>query len=138
MLESLSVGFFAEVISLYLDSFRMSVLIAGFNVLIFAQILGSSLLPPSLAWGGRHVSEEGHGSAEIIIFSGRVVYAKWDRVAGCNLDPKRSDCSLVEQSVARLHPCVLVWTVPFEDSSIHAPANRIVLRHEFCGLEVNE
>ena len=112
----------------------MSVLIVCFNALVFAQISGSFLLPSSLARGGRYVSDEGHGSAEIVIFSGRVVYAKWGRVAGCNLGPKRSDCSLVEQSIARLHPCVLVWTVPFEDSSIHAPANRMVLRHEFCGL----
>ena len=117
---------------------RMSAVVLGFNALLFTQFSGSFFLPFSDLWGGKFVSWEQHGSAEIVVNSGRVVYAKWDRVAGCNLDLKRTDCSHVEQSLRVLHPCILLWTVPFEDSSIRAPANQMVLRHEFCGPEVNE
>lgn len=116
----------------------MSMIVAGFHALVFAQISSSSLLPFATAWSGKFVTHGVHGAAEIVIKSGRIVYAKWDRVAGCNLDPKRSDCLHVEQSVRLLHPCVLLWKVPFEDNSIDASDSRIVLRHEFCELDVNE
>lgn len=110
-----------------------------FALPVAAQSSGSSLQRLSRSWGGKYVSRDvEQGSVEIVIYSGRVVYAKWDRVAGCNLDPKRSECSLVEQSVLPLHPCSLLWTVPFEDNSIQAPARQIVLTHEFCDVGVNE
>lgn len=119
----------------------LAVVVGSFIVAlpVAAQSSGSSLQRSLRSWGGKYVSRDvEQGSAEIVIYSGRIVYAKWDRVAGCNLDPKRSECSLVEQSVRPLHPCSLLWTVPVEDSSIHAPARRIVLRHEFCEVGVNE
>ena len=62
---------------------------------------------------GKYTSRNTQEPAEIIISSGHVVYAKWDRVAGCNLDAKRTDCTLVEKSIRSLGPCTLLWQLPF-------------------------
>lgn len=103
---------------------------------VAAQTSGLSPQRSERPWGGKYVSyDDEKGSAEIVIYSGQVVYARWDRVAGCNLDSKRSDCSLVDQSIRLLPPCSLVWTVPSEDGSINTPDRRVVLKHEFCEVE---
>ena len=127
----------SRVLAVVVGSFIVALPVVAFPVA--AQSSGSSLQRTLRSWGGKYVSRHAEqGSAEIVIYAGRIVYAKWDRVAGCNLDPKRSDCSLVEQSVHPLHQCSLLWSVPVEDSSIRAPARRIILQHEFCEVGVNQ
>jgi len=107
-------------------------IIASLSSLILSQLWNESNAHEIKLANGTYTSRNSQEPAKVIIDSGRVIYANWDRVAGCNLDSKRNDCTLVEKSIRSVGPCMLLWQVPFEDSAIVAPDNEIILNLENC------
>ena len=110
----------------------MQLILAALSSLVVGHISTSGQMQEVQLADGTYTSHNTQEPAELIIHSGHVVYAMWERVAGCNLDSKRTDCSLVRKSIKSVGPCMLLWQVPFEDSTISAPDNKIILHLENC------
>jgi len=115
----------------------MPLIIASLSLLIVGQFWNAGLTHEVQLANGTYTSRNSQETAKIIISSGHVIYANWDRVAGCNLDSKRSDCTLVQESIKGVGPCMLLWQVPFEDNTIVAPDNEIILNLENCKTMTN-
>lgn len=75
-------------------------------------------------------SVESNLPIELVIKRGKVVYARWRPVAGCNLsDPQDSrSCIKIQSQLKALDKCTLIWSILWEENYY----KRVTLRRDSC------
>jgi len=75
-------------------------------------------------------SAESNLPIELVIKGGKVVYAKWRPVAGCNLsDPQdERSCSKIQSQLAIIDKCTLKWSILWEENYY----KRVTIRRDSC------